>query len=182
MTAFSELKKRARAKNHDISDVVPSSAGALSTATETGKDVAERAVGRRVVNVPVLAETDPGDVIGEKPVLCVPSSSFPNGAKVVEISRRDDTAVTADDTNYGTDAFVARDYLGVNNTTVASVLSKITGGTNDTVAQAKVAVTLTSTLTDRVIPPDGCLTLTRTKASGGVQFPDQLYTIVFEAL
>ena len=181
MTAYADLKKRARARNHDITDPVASVDGALSTNTVTARDVAERLVGRQVRQVPVEADAAANTVIGERPILCVPSSLYPNGARVVEISRRDAVAVTADDTDYGTDTFTSRDYLGVSNLTSATVTSQITGGTGDTVAQKKVAVTL-GTEANCTVPPDGCLTLTRAKANSGVQFPDQLYTVVLEAL
>lgn len=182
MTAYSELRQRARARNHDITDPVASVDGALSTCTMTARDVAERLVGRVVRNVPVEADAAADTAIGERPVLCVPSSQFPNGAKVLEISRRDDTAVAGDDTDYGSDVFTNRDRLGVSNLTVATVTSQDTGGTGDTVAQKKIALTL-GTLANCTVPPDGCITLTRTKTGvTGYAFPDQLYTFVLEAL
>ena len=182
MTAHTELRLRARAKAHDITSPVAGTDAALTGTVTTGQDVAERAVGRVVRQIAVPADAAASTTIAESPVLSVPSSTYPNGAKIVEISRRDAVAVTADDSDYGTDAFVCRDYLGVNNTTAATVTSQITGGSGDTVAQKKVALTL-GTVANCTVPPDGCVTLTRTKTGvTGVQFPDQLYTVVLEAL
>lgn len=185
MTAYSELKLRARAAAHDISDPVASADGALSTEVKTGKDVAERAVSRHTIHQPTAAgSAGAASDIGEKPILAVPASQYPNGAKIVEIGFRSDTAITASTSLYVTDTYVSRDKDGVNNLTAATMTTNTTGngGIGTTVAQKRYAATLSGTLANLVVPPDGCLTLTRTHASTGTAMPDCLIDVTFEAL
>jgi glutamate 5-kinase len=100
MTAFSELKQRARSKAHDISD--PASDVSISS-TLTGKDVAERAMSRVTVVHRTIANSGGGaatDAIAERAVLTAPASLYPNGVKLVEIGFRTDTAVVQDANDY----------------------------------------------------------------------------------
>lgn len=185
MTAYSELKVRARAQSHDISDPVASADGALSTENKTGKDVAERALARRTVFQPtVAANAGAASDIGEKPVLAVPASQYPNGAKVVEIGFRSDTAIAESSSAYVTDTYKSRDYLGVSPLTSATMTTNTVanGGIGTTVAQKRYVATLSGTAANLVIPPDGCLTLTRTHAAGGTATPDCLIDVTIEAL
>jgi len=175
MTAYSELAQRARAANHDVTD---------PSATVTGKDVAERALVRTPYQVDTVAEGAAADVIGEKTVVAVPASQFPNGAEVVEIQFRSDTAITESTSVYATDTFTSRDSLGVSNLTAATLTTNTVAnaGIGTTVAHKKYAATLSVTLANRVVPADGTLTLTRAKASTGTQLPDCHYTVILKAL
>lgn len=79
MTAYADLKLRARANAHDITD---------PSATITGKDVAERAVSRKVYNMHI---SDDADATTARTSLCAigfPESEYPNGALVKSITLR----------------------------------------------------------------------------------------------
>jgi hypothetical protein len=177
-TFYDQLGKRTEAQSHDLTNGDPDSTSL------PGKEVARRARLRFMVEVPTAAEAAAADVIGEKPILAVPASQFPNGAKLVEVQFRSDTAITESTSVYATDTFTSRDSLGVSNLTAATLKTDTiaNGGIGTTVAQKKYVATLSATAANRVIPADGCLTLTRAKASTGTQLPDCHYEIVLEAL
>lgn len=79
-------------------------------------------------------------------------------------------ALTAHDTNYKTVAVKRRVAAGAA-TTVASVTTKITGGTGDWVALTPITLTLSSTAADLVLPTLGDLTFALTHAASGVAVP-----------
>lgn len=79
-------------------------------------------------------------------------------------------ALTAHDTNYKTVALKRRVAAGTA-TTIASVTTKITGGTGDWVALTPITLTLSSTAADLVVPTLGDLSLSLVHASAGVIVP-----------
>ena len=185
MTAYSELIKRARAVNHDISAPVASADGALSTEVKTGQDVAANAYGRRTFFLrTAAANAGAASDIAEEPIIAVPASQYPNGVKVVEIGFRSAAAITASTSVYVTDTYTSRDKDGVNNLTSATMTTNTTGngGIGTTVAHKRYTATLSGTLANLVIPPDGCLTITRTHASSGTATPNCLIDVTVEAL
>jgi hypothetical protein len=196
MTAYSELGLRARGAAHDIPNPADVSPALVPTTVLTGQDVAERTVLRRVVQVLMPAEThattgDNAGVIGERPVLVIPAAQYPNGARIVDIGFTSDTAVLNGGTNYHLDTFKSTNSAGggslttatlTSNSAVTVALGGLTGAVSSTTAHKRYDAFLSATLANRIIPPDGCLTLTRTKAAGGVQLPDHCYDITLEAL
>lgn len=175
MTAYSELLQRARAANHDVTD--PSS-------TLTGKEVAARALGRKTVRVPVIADAAAGTLIAERSMLSFPASQYPNGVEIKEIRFRSSVAITESTSLYATDTFRSRDSDGVTPLVAATLTTDTVanGGVGTTVAHKQYSATLSATAANRVVPAGGVLTLQRAKASTGTQLPECLYTVVFEAL
>lgn len=86
-------------------------------------------------------------------------------------------ALTAHDTNYKTVALKRRVAAGTA-TTIASVTTKITGGTGNWVALTPITLTLSSTAADLVVPTLGDLSLSLVFTSGGVIVP--VCTVVVE--
>ncbi len=175
MTAYSELKLREEARQHDITD---------PSATLRGPELAKRAVYRKVLQVRVEADAAAGTTIAERSVLAFPASQFPNGAEVKEIKLRTSAAVTESTSVYATDTFTQRDSLGVNNLSAATLTTNTVAnaGIGTTVAHKEYSATLSGTLANLQVPAGGVLTLTRAKASTGTQMPECVYTVVVEAL
>jgi hypothetical protein len=174
MTAREDLAIRAASQGHDLS----------TSTTPTGKELARRLSARHIYQFKTVAEGAAGSTIGEEPVVVCPASQFPNGAKLVEISFRSDTAITESTAVFATDTFTVRDSDGVNNLTAATLKTDTVanGGIGTTVAQKRYVATLVSTPANLTIPADGCLTLTRAKTATGTQLPDCHYQVIVEAL
>lgn len=186
MSSLSELKIRARAVNHDISDPASTDTpvAPLASNTLTGPDVAERLVGWDDRSFTVAADSATGTTVAEITVMAASADRFPNGCRVRGIYLRAGAAITADVTNYATDTFVAYDSTGANNTTVATLTTSTTagGGVGNVAKFAKCAATLSTTLANTYIKPDGVLTFQRAKAVSGIQVGQCHYTIVAEKL
>lgn len=182
MSAFSELKQRARAQAHDISD--PST-------TVTGKDVAERAVARRTYQIVIPKDADATTARNSLAYVGFPASEFPDGVEVKSITMRT-AAVTTHADNHFTDTFTALTVAGAVGNSVATLTSDADntiaqggmkdGGAGATTAGIAVACLLTSTLADRVVAAGGCLRLQRAKAGAGVTLGECTYTVTVEAL
>lgn len=185
MTAYSELKQKLRGFYHDLPDPATTDTPvAALDATVTGRDVAERALGRKVIHLRVEADAAAGTTIAERSVLSFPKDQFPNGVEVKEIQLRTSSAVAESATVYATDTFTSRDKDGVSNVVAATLTTNTVanGGIGTTVAHKKYAATLSATLANRRVPPNGVLTLTRAKAGAGTQLPECSYAVVVEAL
>lgn len=77
-------------------------------------------------------------------------------------------AVTAHDTNYATITVSRYTAAGGSKTTVASITTKITGGSGNWTAFVPVEITLA---TDTALEAGACLTYEIAKAAAGVQLP-----------
>lgn len=77
-------------------------------------------------------------------------------------------AVTAHDTNYATITVSRYTAAGGSKTTVASITTKITGGSGNWTAFVPVEITLA---TDTALEAGACLTYEIAKAASGVQLP-----------
>ena len=77
-------------------------------------------------------------------------------------------AVTAHDTNYATITISRYTAAGGSKTTVASITTKITGGSGNWTAFVPVEITLA---TDTALEAGACLTYEIAKAASGVQLP-----------
>lgn len=86
-----------------------------------------------------------------------------------------DDALTADDTNYKTITVAKRDGAGGAGATVASVTTKITGGTGDWAAFTKIDM---GALTGAVLAAGSILTVETAKTASGVALPG--WTLVAE--
>ncbi len=87
-------------------------------------------------------------------------------------------ALTANDTNYKTVALNRRVAAGTA-TVVASVTTKITGGTGDWVALTPITLTLSTTAADLVLPTLGDLSLSLVHTASGVAVPVLCVTIEY---
>lgn len=179
MTAYSDLKLRARAQAHDITD---------PSATVTGKDVNERRVGRSVLNFSLEADAGAGTTIAARSVLGFPASQYPNGVEVKSITMRS-AAITPHADNHGTDTFTSVGTDGVADSTVGSLTADAdvaigSGGlgAGATTANKPYSALLSTTAADCQIVAGGSLAVTRTKAGGGLQFGVLVYEVVVEAL
>lgn len=90
-------------------------------------------------------------------------------------------ALTADDTNYKTVALNRRVAAG-SATVIASVTTKITGGTGNWVALTPITLTLSSTAADLVVPTLGDLSLHLVHSGSGVAVPVCAVTIDYYEL
>lgn len=180
MSTFSELRTKVAGFYHDLTAASSVTAGPVVT----GGEQAARAAVRKVMSCRVEADAAASTVIAERAIFGFPSSEFPGGAKVIAVHLRTSSLVTASSTVYATDTFVQRDSAGVNNLTAATLKTDLTsnGGIGTATAFLGYGATLATTLSQLNIPADGCLTLTRAKASTGTAMPECIYTVTVEAL
>lgn len=184
MSAYSTLKAKLAGFFHDLPDpaTTDTPVGSLD-ATVSGVQVAERMI-RKVVNVRVEADAAVGTTIAERSLLVFPKEQYPNGVELKSIQLRTSAAVTESASLFATDTFTKRDTNGVNNASAATLTTNTVAnsGIGTTVAHKKYAATLSATLANTRVAPDGVLTLTRAKASTGTQLPECVYTVTFEPL
>jgi len=179
MTAYSELKLRARGLGHDITD--PST-------TVLGRDVAERNVGRRVYNLHISSDADATTARPSIVHLGFPASEYPNGAEVKSIVFRAGV-VTPHDDNHFTDTFSSCGTDGIADSTVATLTSdgnaagsKLGAAGAATTANKPYTAAVSSTVADNQIVAGGSLSLSRAKAGAGVTVLGCSYEVVVEAL
>lgn len=179
MTAYSDLKLRARAQAHDITD---------PSATVTGKDVNERRVGRRVYNLHISADADATTARPSIVHLGFPASEFPNGVEVKSITFRAG-AITCHDDNHFTDTFESCGTDGVADSTVATLTSdgnaagsKLVAAGSASVANKPYSAAVSGTVANNQIVAGGSLSLSRAKAGAGVIVLGNSYEVVVEAL
>lgn len=87
-------------------------------------------------------------------------------------------AVTAHDTNYATITFSCYTSAGATKTTIATITTKITGGTGDIAQFASKALTVSAV----TVPAGAVITFEVAKASAGVALPIIAYNLTFEPL
>lgn len=179
MTAYSELKQRARQKNHDIID---------PSATVTGKDVAERQVGRRVYNLHISSDADATTARPSIVHLGFPASEFPGGVEVKSVVFRAGV-VTPHDDNHFTDTLESCGTDGVADSTVATLTSdgnaagsKLGAAGAATTANKPYTAAVSGTIANNQIVAGGSLSLSRAKAGTGVTVLGCSYEVVVEAL
>ncbi len=90
---------------------------------------------------------------------------------VTSVTFTPNASLTADDTDYATITVKKRDGSGGAAVTVATITTKITGGSGDWTAFEPMSITLTATAADLLLLETDVLTLTVAKAASGVTIP-----------
>lgn len=178
MTAVTELRQRARAQAHDITD---------PSATVTGKDVAERLLARRVRTVVVPDDADATTARTSLACMLFPASQYPNGVVIKSITLIS-AAIAPHADNHFTDTFSSVGTDGVADSTVATLTSDAdvavgSGGLGGAPTTAnKPYEALMGTEANCSVVSGGSLCLARAKAGAGVTLGETSYTVVYEAL
>lgn len=178
MTAVTELRQRARAQAHDITD---------PSATVTGKDVAERLLSREVRTVVVPDDADATTARTSLACMCFPASQYPNGVEILSITLLS-AAITPHADNHATDTFSSVGTDGVADSTVATLTSDAdvaigSGGLGAGATTAnKPYEALMGTAANCTVVAGGSLCLARAKAGAGVTLGETSYTVVFQVL
>ncbi len=109
----------------------------------------------------------------ETVVGCIPQppGGGTNRAKVTRVYYVPGAALTAHDTDYATITVSKYTAAGGSKTTVASITTKITGGSGDWTAFVPVELTLSATAADLVLESEAVLTYEVAKAASGVAIP-----------
>ncbi|MBK8260227.1 MAG: hypothetical protein IPK80_02695 [Nannocystis sp.] len=92
----------------------------------------------------------------------------PNKSKLVKAYYLPGSALTANDTDYATITVSRYTAAGDSKTTIATVTTKITGGTGDWTAKVPVAITLSA---DNAVAAGALITYEVAKAGSGVALP-----------
>ena len=161
-----------------LSTIRTSLHGFFHWVTSGAAAVDQFAVNRRVLlHLPSGAATATASV-AEFPVYL--DSRVPNGATVTAVKYVPAGTLTAHDTNYITLTLKHRTAAGASATTVATVNTKITGGTGNWSAFSPVAVTVDTA--NATIPANGMLTATVAKVAAGVDLPAGTLVVEYQEL
>lgn len=98
----------------------------------------------------------------------IPVGVAVNASKIVKAYYLPGAALTADDTDYATITVSRYTAAGGSKTTIATVTTKITGGTGDWTAKVPVAITLSA---DNAVAAGALITYEVAKEGSGVALP-----------